>query len=170
LNDFIFRRQLVAQKNTNNVNMRYFLIFLTTCFFMITAVGQSAEDSVKATVNKLFASVKNADGRLLRSTFADSAILQTIAQEAHRTNWFVVTENVDEFAKFVNQLKKDSADERIRFETIKIDGPLAIVWTPYEFYYNGQFSHCGVNSFQLVRLDGEWKIQYLIDTRRRKCK
>jgi hypothetical protein len=59
------------------------------------------------------------------------------------------------------------ADERITFETIKIDGPLAVAWTPYKFYYEGKFSHCGVNSFQLVRLNGAWKIQYLIDTRRR---
>ena len=72
-----------------------------------------------------------------------------------------------ELADFVGHLKKDSADERIQFETIKIDGPLAIVWTPYNFYHNGKFSHCGVNSFQLVRFDGIWKIQYLIDTRRR---
>jgi len=50
---------------------------------------------------------------------------------------------------------------------VKIDGPLAIVWTPYKFYFNGKFSHCGVNSFQLVRFNGVWKIQYLIDTRRR---
>jgi len=60
-----------------------------------------------------------------------------------------------------------AADERISFETIKIDGPLAIAWTPYKFYYEGKFSHCGVNSFQLVRVDNQWRIQYLIDTRRR---
>ena len=59
------------------------------------------------------------------------------------------SESVHEFADFVGKLKKDSADERISFETIKIDGPLAIVWTPYNFYHNGKFSHCGVNSFQL---------------------
>jgi len=68
-------------------------------------------------------------------------------------------------------MPKDAADERIVFETIRIDGPLASVWTPYNFYYEGKFSHCGVNSFQLVKINGEWKIQYLIDTRRKQgCK
>jgi hypothetical protein len=146
--------------------MRYFLIFLTSCFATIIVHAQSAEDSVRATVNKLFAAMKNADGKLLKTAFADSAILQTIAQD-RQGRLRIVTENISEFAEFTDQLKKDSADERIRFETIKIDGPLAIVWTPYEFYFAGQFSHCGVNSFQLVRFNGEWKIQYLIDTRRR---
>ena len=39
--------------------------------------------------------------------------------------------------------------------------------TPYKFYVGEKFSHCGVNSFQLVKIRGEWKIQYIIDTRRR---
>ncbi len=48
---------------------------------------------------------------------------------------------------------------------------MANVWAPYEFYLNNDFSHCGVNSFQLF-FDGiQWKIIYLIDTRRKQgCK
>ncbi len=107
-----------------------------------------------------------ADAVLFKTAFADSAIMQTITR-SKEGKIKVVTENVDQFATFVGKLKKDSADERILFETIKIDGPLAIVWTPYNFYYNGAFSHCGVNSFQLIRFEGTWKIQYLVDTRRR---
>ena len=76
-------------------------------------------------------------------------------------------EAVDGFAKAVSGMPKNAADERISFEMIRIDGHLASVWTPYQFYYEGKFSHCGVNSFQLVKLGGEWKIQFLIDTRRR---
>ncbi|HEY4150385.1 MAG TPA: hypothetical protein VGM41_15710, partial [Chitinophagaceae bacterium] len=60
-------------------------------------------------------------------------------------------------------------DERIQFETIRIDGALAIVWAPYQFFYNGKLNHCGADSFQLVRSNGKWKIQYLIDTRRKDC-
>jgi len=61
--------------------------------------------------------------------------------------------------------------KKITFSNILIDGNLASVWTPYEFYFKGQFSHCGVNSFQLVKSNNEWKIQYIIDTRRKdNCK
>jgi len=48
---------------------------------------------------------------------------------------------------------------------VEENGLIATVTTPYSFYYNGNFSHCGVNSFQLVNFSGEWKIVYLIDTR-----
>jgi hypothetical protein len=129
--------------------------------------GQTAEDSVKATVNRLFEGMKNADTALLRAAFADSAILQTIARKKNGS-LYIRTEKLTEFADFVGKQQKGDADERITFETIRIDGPLAMAWTPYQFYYKGQFSHCGVNSFQLVRLNGgQWKIQYIVDTRRK---
>ena len=146
--------------------MKYFLIALTALLFSIGSIAQSAEDSIRATINTLFAAMKNGDASLFKTVFSDSALMQTIilSNEGHTQ---VKTENVNEFASFVGQLKKDSADERISFETIRADGPLAVAWTPYNFYYNGVFSHCGVNSFQLVRFEGKWKIQYLIDTRRK---
>lgn len=128
--------------------------------------AQSPEDSVKTTINNLFAAMKNADQSLFKTVFSDNAILQTISRDKEGKT-VVTSESVQEFGDFIGKLKKDSADERISFETIKIDGPLAIAWTPYNFYFNGKFSHCGVNSFQLVRLNGEWKIQYIIDTRRK---
>ena len=146
--------------------MKCFLIVLTIIFFSTSTRAQSAEDSVKAVVNNLFAGMKNADAALFKSAFSDSAIMQTISRNREGKT-IVVNESVPDFADFVGKLKKDSADERISFETIKIDGPLALVWTPYNFYHNGKFSHCGVNSFHLVRFNNAWKIQYLIDTRRR---
>ena len=147
------------------VNMKFVLLLLTIC---ITEAGraQTAEDSIKAAVNALFTAMRTADGDGLRSIFSDNATLQTITRD-REGKVRVATENLTELIEFVKGLKKDSADERVKFEAIRIDGPLAAAWTPYQFYHNGKFSHCGVNSFQLVRLDGTWKIQYIIDTRRR---
>lgn len=147
--------------------MKRILILLTAVIFISTfAKAQSAEDSVKAVVNQLFAAMKGANAAMLKETFADSAVLQTIRRKQDGT-FFVQDEKVSDFVEQIGKAKKDSLDERITFETVKIDGPLAIAWTPYKFYYAGNFSHCGVNSFQLVRINGRWKIQFLIDTRRR---
>jgi hypothetical protein len=128
--------------------------------------GQTAEDSVKAVINKMFTGMKTADAALLKSSFADSMVLQTISRNKEG-KLVVINENPADFIDFVSKESPGNADERIIFETVKVDGPLAIAWTPYNFYYKGRFSHCGVNSFQLVRFNGEWKIQYLIDTRRK---
>ena len=141
-------------------------------FILLSAVNyskaQSTEDSVKAAVNRLFDGMIKSDPSLLKGSFADSAILQSIG--TNKEGKVVIrNESVDDFAVAIGKLEKGSADERIEFGTIRIDGPLAIVWAPYKFYYKGKFSHCGVDSFQLVRVNGEWKIQYLIDTRRKDC-
>ena len=146
--------------------MKPILITLTMLIFSLVVCAQSAEDSVKAAVNQLFEGMKNADASLVSASFSDSAILQTIGR-GKEGQVIIRNEQVKSFADFVSKQKKGAADERISFETIRIDGPLAVVWTPYKFYYEGKFSHCGVNSFRLVRIDNQWKIQYLIDTRRR---
>ena len=109
--------------------------------------------------------MKNSDGVLLKSVFADSAILQTIETKTGKT--MVKNEAVAGFIESISKLPVGAADEQVIFDMVKIDAALASVWTPYKFFFNGKFSHCGVNSFQLVRLNNEWKIQYLIDTRRR---
>ena len=146
--------------------MKYFLIVLTTVFTFLSAKAQTAEDSVKAVINKMFTAMKTADGKLLKSTFSDSIVFQTIGR-SRDGNLVVSNESPEEFIEQIGKAVPGTLDERIEFETVKTDGPLAIAWTPYTFYYNGQFSHCGVNSFQLVRLNGEWKVQYIIDTRRK---
>ena len=139
------------------------LLFAGVCF---ASRAQTTEDSIKTTISFLFDGMKNADPVLLRSAFADSAILQTISRNKEGKT-IIQNGSIAEFADFVSKQTKGGADERITYDVIRIDGPLAIAWTPYEFYLNGKFSHCGVNSFQLVRLNGVWKIQYIIDTRRR---
>ena len=128
--------------------------------------AQTAEDSVKMTINHFFEGMKKSDTTLIRTTLTEGVIFQTITRKKDG-NLMVKTENVNEFLTFIANPQKDVADERITFESIKIDGALASVWTPYKFYSGEKFSHCGANSFQLVKVDGVWKIQYIIDTRRR---
>jgi hypothetical protein len=141
--------------------------FIIVILLLVSSVdGQTSTDSVTATVNQLFVAMKNSDGKLLQNCFADSAILQTIVNNKEGKA-IVKNESVTDFISQVNKIVKGDADERITIDFIKIDGDLAIVWTPYQFYYKGKFSHCGVNSFHLVRIANGWKIQYLIDTRRK---
>jgi hypothetical protein len=142
--------------------MKKLLVWFCFSFLLTQANAQSAEDSVKAVINRLFEGMKNSDAVALTSCFADSAILQTITGNGQVRN-----EAINEFAQQIASLQKGVADERIRFDLVKVDAALAIAWTPYQFFYKGSFSHCGVNSFQLVRMNGEWKIQYLIDSRRK---
>ena len=147
--------------------IRPFLFFMSFSLSVsLAAKAQTAEDSVKAAVNNLFTAMKNSDSILLRTCFTGNSILQTIVKNKEG-DIVVKDESLNEFLISASSQPKGSLDEQIVFDMLRIDGPLAITWTPYNFYYNGKFIHCGVNSFQLVRINNEWKIQYLIDTRRK---
>ncbi len=148
--------------------MKYFL-FVLTLAFQVNANAQGTEDSVKAVVTKMFTAMSDADSIALRSVFSPTVIFQSIAVNKEGKT-VVRNEKADGFIQFVGQQKKGVLDERIVFDVVRVDGDLATVWTPYSFYYDGKFSHCGANSFQLVRFVEGWKIQYLVDTRRKDCK
>jgi hypothetical protein len=48
--------------------------------------------------------------------------------------------------------------ERYWSPTVLVRGAIAVVWAPYEFWTDGKTSHCGVDVFDLVKIDGEWKV------------
>jgi hypothetical protein len=129
------------------------------------AVSPSTEDSVKSAVNALFTGMKDADAGEISHSFTDSAILQSITTNTEGKT-IARSEDLARFNTMISKLGKGDADERIRIDLVRVDGPLAIVWAPYSFYYKGKFTHCGVDSFQLLRTAAGWKIQYIIDTRR----
>lgn len=142
--------------------MRKGFILILGLVFNLFFSQNSETEAVKAGINKLFIAMKNSDSTGIKSSFTKQAILQTIMK-----NGEVKTENIPAFTRTVAKAVKNSLEERITFSSIHIDGNLASVWTPYQFYFQGKFSHCGVNSFQMVKENGEWKIQYIIDTRRK---
>ncbi|MCU7551458.1 nuclear transport factor 2 family protein [Chitinophagaceae bacterium LB-8] len=144
--------------------MRNLLLILTLMY--VKANAQTGEEQVKQAVSNLFTGMRNADTNLLRSVFAPGASLQTVSKNKEGQT-VVRSENIDEFISFTAKPHQEVYDERISFDVVRIDGDLATVWTPYQFYVGTKFSHCGVNSFQLVRLKGVWQIQYIIDTRRK---
>jgi len=48
--------------------------------------------------------------------------------------------------------------ERYWSPTVLIRGGMALVWAPYEFWVDGQTSHCGIDVFSFAKIDGVWKV------------
>lgn len=145
-----------------------FLVFL----FTISITAQTDEESlVKASVDTFFEGFHKGDTALMRTVMADKILMQTAYKNKEGKDVLVT----DEATKLINAIatRPDTQiwDERLLGYSIQIDGNMANAWTPYEFWFNDEFSHCGVNSFQLFKDGDQWKIIYLIDTRRRSdCK
>lgn len=124
----------------------------------------TSEKEIIKPIETLFNAMKSADSLGVKNAFSGSAIIQTFGK-----NQEIRTDKVEGFAKQVGASQAGDLDERFTISKILVDGNMASVWVPYQFYYKGNFSHCGVNSFQLAKINNEWKIQYIIDTRRKKC-
>ncbi|QMW03389.1 nuclear transport factor 2 family protein [Spirosoma foliorum] len=143
------------------------LVFVLIGFVLaIPTFAQSGEEAaVKATVNRLFEGMQKADSTILKPLFTPTARLQTVANKQGD-----ISVRDDAISLFINSIGKATAgtlDERLASIEVKIDAELATAWTPYVFYRNDTKSHCGVNAFTLVKMNGSWKIQTIIDTRRK---
>jgi hypothetical protein len=132
-------------------------------------IADNEEDSVKNIINVFFEGLNKGDTGIMKKSIAEGMSLQTIAVN-RKGEAAIRNETVAEFFTQVAVRPPEikSMEEKITFGTILIDGPMASVWTPYNFFVNGQLYHCGVNSFQLVKTVQGWRIAHIIDTRRRK--
>jgi len=146
--------------------MKRLLPTVLTLAFALPCRAQTAEDTVRNTVATLFSAMLRADAAALRDIFHDSARLGTVATDASGQAAFRSSPAAG-FIAYVGRLQPGTADERATVERILVDGPLALAWTPYRFYANGTFSHCGVNLIQLARSSGRWRILSITDTRRK---
>ncbi len=128
---------------------------------------KSDEADVKNTVVKFFDAFHKQDSVAINALVSKDITLQSIGKNREG----VTQLNTQEFSAFLKSIvsipKDQKFEEKLLDFKIQIDGDMANAWTPYEFWFNDKFSHCGVNSFQLAKLEGTWKIIYLVDTRRR---
>ena len=134
----------------------------------LVALAQTEEElHVKQTIIEFFEAFHAQDSIAIKQTVYPTILLQTIGVDKEGKP-VLKTENFDDLVKSITSIP-DSTNfqERILSYSIQIDGNMANAWTPYEFWINNEFHHCGVNSFQLFRQENFWKIIYLIDTRRK---
>lgn len=152
-------------------NVRFPLLVLSVCLVLplMAQKEEKSDKAIKAVINQFFEGLEKGDTALLKSTCTSQPILQTYMADRDG-KWQVFTEDFNEFVTFVGTPTKDKYREQIEFDAVLNEASLASVWTPYKFYLNGKISHCGTNSFQLVKMEEGWKIQYILDTRRKACK
>lgn len=144
--------------------MKKFIVFLLLISF--TSVF-SQEVEVKQAVDDFFVGLHKRDTLQFKKVCHVTINMQTIGKDKEQNNVLVS----DEFNKFMKSIVSIPENvvlfEKLLDYKIQIDGPLAHVWTPYEFYVNGKLSHSGVNSFTLFKEKDAWQIIHIIDTRRK---
>lgn len=140
-----------------------FKIVALFVFIPLFVFGQNStkdEDQIKAVILKTFSAMKSVDSVALKACFTSNAMLH-ISQVKPEGN----TLREVPAAKFIQNVmtrKPGDMDERVlSWGPILIDQEIATAWVPYEFYFNGKFTHKGVDVFLLVKSGNEFKIQTL---------
>jgi hypothetical protein len=67
------------------------------------------------------------------------------------------------------QASKQRMQERMWNPEVRIQGLIATVWAPYDFWIDGKFSHCGVDAFDLIKTAEGWKLAGGVYTLEEKC-
>lgn len=146
--------------------MKKIFLIAILLILQIQVLWAQEEIEIQNVISMLFEGMKDKKPELIKQTFHSDAIMHTVI--AGEGGASLGSNSVEDFVNGIAATPSETIlDERILDYQIKIDGEMASVWTPYEFFVNGNFSHCGVNSFQMIKTPAGWKITYVIDTRRK---
>jgi hypothetical protein len=135
---------------------------LTAVVFVLTisisAFAQKADDSkdALAVVNKLFDMMAAHNPAEIVALHTPEAQLVAVMKnkEGKSVNR---TFKAEDFSKNFAE-KKAEILEDMYAPKVEVSGDFAQVWGRYVFFVGGKISHCGVNSFHLVRTDAGWRI------------
>jgi cyanophycinase len=126
------------------------------------------EREALAVVQRLFDAMRAKDTTALRTLMhPDARLFVTDSQNG------VITLGNTAAPDFVASIaaSTERLDERQRDPEVRVDGGLATVWTYYDFFRDGAFSHCGTDAFSLAKTDTGWKIlQIAYTTRQTGCR
>ena len=137
----------------------------------VSAQKDKEKKEIKNTIETFFLGLQKGDSTILKSTLHKDIKIQTTFTNKKGEKHLKTETRKKLLINVANKKPENIYLEKLLSYTIKVDGNLASVWTPYEFYLNDNFSHCGANSFQLFNNNGKWEIIYLVDMRRRvNCK
>lgn len=144
---------------------------LVSVLMLWSYVAQAQMDkeglAIMKPINALFTGMNLGDSAMVRSAFTADATMASIGKDKAGSVTLRKESSLTGFLKAVGSPHKEPWSEPIWDARMEVDGDFAQVWTQYAFYSGKNFSHCGVDAFQLIKIEGNWKIFHLADTRRK---
>jgi hypothetical protein len=132
-------------------------------FITVTSHAQQSHPeyaAVNQVIGSFFESINTGNGELLASLEVEGAQIFNIREDSTgdsefvSRNWF----GADNFGS------DTKLTERYWNEELLISDSLAVFWAPYDLHIDGEFSHCGIDVLNLIKVSGEWKIGHAMWT------
>jgi hypothetical protein len=133
-------------------------IFLPVLTVRQSTVPEEKADPAKealAVVTRLFEAMQAKDADGIRATFVPDGQLAVTQKRNGQTTVRILT--IDAFAQTISEGKGVFRERMYKPEAL-VTGDLVTVRGRYGFYVDDRFSHCGMNSFHLVRTQQGWRI------------
>jgi hypothetical protein len=148
------------------------LIFTSLFASVIAAQAVPNEDRRAAAEipDRLFAAMRAKNFEEIRAVFTPEG--QLVAIDKPRDGRGVSKTRVftaESFAKTISEAKGAEFIEKMPDKDVRLNGDLAIVAGRYTFYVGEKFSHCGTNTFNLVRTESGWRIANAASTLEFQC-
>ena len=141
--------------------MRQTPAIIALALLSVSVLARTAQEegddkaAVVATVQKFFDTMASRDvegaRRVLMPEGRMFSVREQNGQPATRAS------AVEDYLKNLGERKQENR-ERMWNPEVRIHGGIASLWTPYDFWADGKFSHCGVDIFDLVKAPDGWKI------------
>lgn len=128
-------------------------------------VDTDPKEEVEKVIIDFFDAMRQSDRTEMSSFMTADATLKTVAA-GEQDSTILRQTDIAAFLNSVGEADAGSLDEQLISFTAHVDGKLSTAWMGYSFYYDGEFSHCGVNTMNLIQTEGGWKIFSIVDTRR----
>jgi hypothetical protein len=113
----------------------------------------SDRDAVIATVQKFFDTMTSKDVAEARRVLMADGRFVSVRDDRPEPRPSTFQGYLDGLAA-----RKQDYRERMWDPEVRIHGAIATMWTRYDFWVDGKFSHCGVDAFDLVKTSEGWKI------------
>jgi hypothetical protein len=136
------------------------IAFILIGIFSISTIAQTDDKTAAIdVVNRLFAGMKAKDAEQIKAAFAAEGQLVAIdkprdGKGLSKTRLFTG----EAFAKMISEAKGGDFIEMMPSPEARVSGDMALVTGRYTFYVGDKFSHCGTNTFNLVRTETGWRI------------
>jgi ketosteroid isomerase-like protein len=122
--------------------------------FAVSAVGQeTGERAAVAAADAALAAISRGDMIALTDLMLPEALIFPTGTRNGETRYRVRTRAEQRASTPPGKITERGFDPEVR-----VNGPVAMVWYPYDLYINGKWSHCGVDVFTLIRTEGQWRI------------
>ncbi len=135
------------------------LLAAFACFtFSMSVKAQSTDDAkaVRGVIDSLFAEMAASNPPAIVALQRPESQIVAVARGKDGKNT-IHYYSADTFSKFFT--KKDANIEELMYAPKTfVDGDVAMYWGRYVFFVDGKISHCGLNTFHLVKTDDGWKI------------